>query len=100
MLTFCPNWCTNLISNQTAQGTLPLSSNPASDAGGSNLSWLCDHNVARGSFLTVVVQNELRQLSGLSTARGSTNDHNRVAFYEGNQLEAEHPDEHSQNERG
>lgn len=80
--------CTNLISHQTTQGTLPLCGNPSGNTGGPNFAWLGDHNVARGIFLIVVVQNVLWQLGGLATACGSSNDYYRVVFYEGNQLEA------------
>lgn len=84
-----PSKCyTNLISNKTTQGTLPLCGNPSSNTGGPNFAWLGDNDVARGIFLIVVVQNILWQLGGLATACGSSNNHYRVVFYEGNQLEA------------
>lgn len=78
---------TNLIAHQTTQGALALWRDPSRNAGGPDFARLSDHDVARGIFLTVVVQYELRQLSGLSTACASSDDHHRVVFYEGNQLE-------------
>lgn len=77
---------TDLISHQTPQGTLPLCGDPSSNTGGPNFARLGDNNVARRIFLTVVVQNKLRQQGGLATTRGTSNNHYRVIFYERNKL--------------
>lgn len=79
--------CTNLISHQTAQGTLPLRGYILGNTGGPNFAWLGDHNVTEVIFLIVVVQNVLWQLGGFATACGSSNNHYRVVLYERNQLE-------------
>lgn len=76
----------DLISHQTPQGALPLCGDPSSNAGGPNFARLGDNNVARCIFLTVVVQNKLRQQGGLATTRGASNNHHRVIFYERNKL--------------
>lgn len=82
---------TDLISHQTTHGALALRGNPSSNTGGPDFARLRDDYVAEAVFLIVVVQDELRQLGGLAAARGSSNDHHRVVFYEWNQLEG---DEH------
>lgn len=78
---------TDLISHQTTHGALALCGNPSSNTGCPNFARLRDDDVAQAVFLIVVVQDELRQLGGLAAACGSLNDHDRVVFYERNQLE-------------
>lgn len=80
---------THLVSHQTTQSALPLCCDPASNTAGTDFARLSDHNVAGGVFLVVMVQDVLWQLGGLAAACGSPDDHDRVVFYEGNQLEAD-----------
>lgn len=93
------NCGTDLIPHQTAQGALALCGNPSGDTGGSHSARLGDHNVARGVFLAIVVQDELRQLGGLATACGSADYHHRVVFYERNELGQEEVQACGQNVR-
>lgn len=76
----------HLIPHQTPQGAVPLRGDPSSNTGGPNFARLGDDDVARQIFLAVVVENELRQQGGLAAACGSSDDHDRVVFYERNQL--------------
>lgn len=75
--------CVYLIPHQAAEGTPALLGDPACDATGSDLAWLCDHHAAGGALLHVVIQNELGELGGLPTARCPPDYHHRVTLDQG-----------------
>lgn len=78
----------HLIAHQAAQSPGALPADPAGDAAGPYLPGLGDHDVAVAGALDVMLQDVLRELRALPTARGAVNDHHGVAFYQRYHLES------------
>lgn len=77
----------HLVAHQASQRPGALPADPPGHAAGPDLARLGDGNVAEGPALDVVIQDVLRQLRALATARGAVNDHHRVTFYQRNHLQ-------------
>ena len=71
----------NLVSTDNSFLPVSLSTHAACDADGSNAPWLCDDDVTVATLCCVVVENILRHLRGLATARLSLNHSHLLALH-------------------